>query len=103
MEEVGCIFFSTLLHRASTLQKSLNLTYRYEIEVIIMANSRFEYVRQFESYETLLPDTYIVVRIDGKKFHEFSRYYEFQKPNDERAIKLAYERQCKKRNAPLSN
>lgn len=53
-----------------------------------MANSRFEYVRQFESYETLLPDTYIVVRIDGKKFHEFSRYYEFQKPNDERAIKL---------------
>ncbi|CEP63977.1 tRNA guanylyltransferase LALA0_S09e06854g [Lachancea lanzarotensis] len=53
-----------------------------------MAKSRFEYVRQFETNEVLLPETYIVVRIDGKKFHEFSRTYEFQKPNDLRALKL---------------
>lgn len=36
----------------------------------------------------LLQDTYIVVRIDGKKFHEFSKYYDFAKPNDERALRL---------------
>ncbi|CCE63580.1 hypothetical protein TPHA_0F00940 [Tetrapisispora phaffii CBS 4417] len=53
-----------------------------------MANSRFEYVRQFETHDTLLPETYIVIRIDGKKFHEFSKYYDFVKPNDERALKL---------------
>ncbi|CCH62066.1 hypothetical protein TBLA_0G01180 [Henningerozyma blattae CBS 6284] len=53
-----------------------------------MAKSRFEYVRQFESQNLLLPQTYIVVRIDGKKFHEFSKFYNFNKPNDERALKL---------------
>lgn len=53
-----------------------------------MAKSRFEYVRQFEVHDALLPDTYIVVRVDGKKFHEFSKYYNFAKPNDERALKL---------------
>lgn len=36
----------------------------------------------------MLPETYIVVRIDGKKFHEFSKHYNFEKPNDERALKL---------------
>ena len=53
-----------------------------------MANSKYEYVRQFETHDVLLPETYIVVRIDGKKFHEFSKYYDFAKPNDERALKL---------------
>ncbi|SCW00023.1 LAFE_0B07756g1_1 [Lachancea fermentati] len=53
-----------------------------------MANSRFEYVRQFETHEKLLPDTYILVRIDGKKFHDFSKCYDFEKPNDVRALKL---------------
>ncbi|SCU84938.1 LANO_0C02850g1_1 [Lachancea nothofagi CBS 11611] len=53
-----------------------------------MAKSRFEYVRQFESHDTLLPETYIVVRIDGKKFHHFSKHYEFEKPNDVRALNL---------------
>lgn len=53
-----------------------------------MANSRFEYVRGFETHDKLLPDCYIVVRIDGKKFHEFSKHYDFAKPNDDRALKL---------------
>ncbi|SCU90859.1 LADA_0F06788g1_1 [Lachancea dasiensis] len=53
-----------------------------------MAKSRFEYVRQFETHCTLLPETYIVVRIDGKKFHEFSKHYDFEKPNDARALRL---------------
>lgn len=54
----------------------------------MMAKSRFEYVRHFEVHDVILPDTYIVVRVDGKKFHEFSKYYDFAKPNDERALKL---------------
>lgn len=53
-----------------------------------MANSRFEYVRVFEQRQSILPETYIVVRIDGKKFHEISNYYDFEKPNDQRALKL---------------
>lgn len=47
-----------------------------------MANSRFEYVKQFERENFLLPDTYIVVRVDGKGFHKFSEHYTFDKPND---------------------
>ncbi|CCE85276.1 Piso0_004859 [Millerozyma farinosa CBS 7064] len=53
-----------------------------------MANSRFEYVKQFERENFLLPDTYIVIRVDGKGFHKFSEKYEFEKPNDERALKV---------------
>jgi tRNA(His) guanylyltransferase len=34
-----------------------------------MANSKFEYVRHFEQNDTLLPNTYIVIRIDGRGFH----------------------------------
>lgn len=53
-----------------------------------MAKSRFEYVREFETHDTLLLQSYIVVRIDGKKFHDFSKFYKFEKPNDTRALKL---------------
>jgi tRNA(His) guanylyltransferase len=38
-----------------------------------MANSRFEYVRNFELPDSLLPATYLVVRIDGKGFHRYVR------------------------------
>ena len=34
-----------------------------------MAGSRFAYVRNFELPDPLLPDTYIVLRIDGHSFH----------------------------------
>lgn len=53
-----------------------------------MAKSRFEYVKEFEKRDLLLPQCYIVVRIDGKKFHEFSKFYQFEKPNDLRALRL---------------
>lgn len=51
-----------------------------------MANSRFEYVREFERENYLLPDTYILVRVDGRSFHRLSRFYNFSKPNDHRAL-----------------
>jgi tRNA(His) guanylyltransferase len=34
-----------------------------------MANSKFAYVKDFELPDTLLPGTFIVVRIDGRSFH----------------------------------
>lgn len=51
-----------------------------------MANSRFEYVKAFEQEHYLLPQTHIVIRVDGKGFHKFSDFYKFDKPNDLRAL-----------------
>ncbi|KAI9730750.1 MAG: tRNA-His guanylyltransferase [Cirrosporium novae-zelandiae] len=53
-----------------------------------MANSQYEYVRNFELSDTLLPDTWIVIRIDGRGFHKLSAKYQFEKPNDRRALGL---------------
>ncbi|KAJ5767354.1 uncharacterized protein N7511_004970 [Penicillium nucicola] len=53
-----------------------------------MANSRFEYVKSFEQPDVLLPNTWIVVRIDGRGFHKLSDHYGFKKPNDRRALDL---------------
>ncbi|KAL2165339.1 hypothetical protein VTH06DRAFT_636 [Thermothelomyces fergusii] len=53
-----------------------------------MANSKFEYVKQFEQTDNLLPNTWIVVRIDGRGFTKFSAKYGFEKPNDKRALEL---------------
>ncbi|KAL8898054.1 MAG: hypothetical protein Q9207_006898 [Kuettlingeria erythrocarpa] len=47
-----------------------------------MANSKYEYVKLFEQHFNLLPNTYVVVRIDGRGFHHF------EKPNDRRALDL---------------
>jgi tRNA(His) guanylyltransferase len=35
-----------------------------------MANSRFTYVRDFELADKVLPNTWMLVRIDGKGFHK---------------------------------
>ena len=34
----------------------------------LMANSRFEYVKKFESDDQILPECWIVIRLDGKGF-----------------------------------
>jgi tRNA(His) guanylyltransferase len=33
-----------------------------------MANSRYEYVKRFELADVLLPEVWIVIRIDGRGF-----------------------------------
>lgn len=53
-----------------------------------MANSRFEYVKSFEKESYLLPNAWIVVRVDGRGFHRLSSHYDFAKPNDSRALRL---------------
>ncbi|KAI5864820.1 tRNA guanylyltransferase [Durotheca rogersii] len=53
-----------------------------------MANSRFEYVKQFEQPDNLLPNTWVIVRIDGRGFTKLCAKYNFEKPNDRRALDL---------------
>lgn len=53
-----------------------------------MAKSKFEYVKQFETEDKLLPNCWIVVRIDGKGFHRFSDVHNYIKPNDDRSLTL---------------
>lgn len=55
-----------------------------------MANSKFEYVRDYETDDRLLPNAWIVVRVDGKGFHKFSKSHCFEKPNDETGISIGY-------------
>ncbi|XP_013188891.1 probable tRNA(His) guanylyltransferase [Amyelois transitella] len=53
-----------------------------------MAKSSFEYVKKFELDDTLLPNAWIIVRLDGKCFHKFAEVHKFSKPNDLRALQL---------------
>ena len=36
----------------------------------------------------MLPNTWLVVRIDGRGFHKFTDAHNFHKPNDVRALRL---------------
>ncbi|KAI7821322.1 tRNAHis guanylyltransferase-domain-containing protein [Gamsiella multidivaricata] len=54
----------------------------------IMAKSKYEYVKEFETDDRLLRNVYILVRVDGKGFHKFSAAHEFTKPNDIWALNL---------------
>jgi len=51
-----------------------------------MAKSAYEYVKYFEETTTCLYNTYIVIRLDGKCFSNFTK--KFTKPNDIRGIHL---------------
>ncbi|KAK7690965.1 hypothetical protein QCA50_006068 [Cerrena zonata] len=53
-----------------------------------MSGSKYAYVKGYELPDTILPNTYIVVRIDGRAFHRLSQEHSFVKPNDERALSL---------------
>ncbi|XP_054158068.1 uncharacterized protein LOC128956363 [Oppia nitens] len=58
-----------------------------------MSKSKYEYVRTYEdsSDHILLKDCYIVVRIDGQKFHKFTKRHNLLKPNDKRCLDLMNE------------
>lgn len=49
-----------VLNGISTVQTGLNLT----------VSIRFEYVKYFEQPDVLLPNTWIVIRLDGRGFHK---------------------------------
>lgn len=56
---------------------------RFISKTLTMANSRFDYVRNFEQDDAILPNCWIVVRIDGKAFYKFTQKHDFIKPNDD--------------------
>ena len=53
-----------------------------------MAKSKYEYVKAFEADAVLLPHCWVVVRVDGLGFTNFSELHAFEKPNDGRALDL---------------
>lgn len=55
-----------------------------------MANSKYEYIREYEdSTDIKLPrDTFVIMRLDGQNFHQFTEDHNFSKPNDKRALDL---------------
>eukprot|EP01103_Thecamoeba_quadrilineata_P016875 TRINITY_DN5782_c0_g1_i1.p1 TRINITY_DN5782_c0_g1~~TRINITY_DN5782_c0_g1_i1.p1 ORF type:complete len:259 (-),score=28.12 TRINITY_DN5782_c0_g1_i1:23-799(-) len=53
-----------------------------------MAKSKYEYVKTYERDDFLLPECYVVVRIDGRSFHKFTTDHSFEKPNDTRGISI---------------
>jgi len=64
------------------------------LSVASMAGSKFEYTRKFETDDKLVPNCWIVVRLDGKGFHKFSSSHGFRKPNEKPALDLM--NQCAK-------
>lgn len=58
-----------------------------------MANSRYNYHKEEEKCTDLRFNrgTYVIVRVDGDKFHSFSSSHDFHKPNDKRALDLMIE------------
>ncbi|KAI4328578.1 hypothetical protein L6164_020918 [Bauhinia variegata] len=53
-----------------------------------MANSKYEYVKSFELEDEVMFPNLIVVWINGRKFSRFSQVHGFEKPRDEKALKL---------------
>ncbi|GAB6033398.1 hypothetical protein CHUAL_013160 [Chamberlinius hualienensis] len=53
-----------------------------------MAKSSFEYVRNYEIEDRCLPNTWMMVRIDGRGFHKFTDDHDYEKPNDVRGLGL---------------
>ncbi len=54
-----------------------------------MAGTRFEYVRAFErTHDELLPNAWIVVRVDGNGFSDFVKTHSWLKPMDQRGVNL---------------
>lgn len=49
---------------------------------------KYRYMKIFKKNEICLPNSWIVVRLDGKQFSRFTDIHGFEKPNDVRALQL---------------
>lgn len=56
-----------------------------------MAKSKYEYVKEFEEFHKSLPETYMVVRLDGRAFTKMCKNHNFTKPNDKKALMVMNE------------
>lgn len=75
---------------ARALTRSLFLPSILNLFVFKMANSRLDYFKEQEKLnnQRYLSNTYIVIRVDGYKFHNYTSEHNFDKPNDKRALDL---------------
>lgn len=78
------IFKLKLLNKSKLFQSTKILVSK----ISNMAKSKYEYVKEFELEDKILPNSWFVVRIDGKGFHKFADVHEFNKPNDENGKKF---------------
>lgn len=51
-----------------------------------MACSRYEYVKKYETHDTLLRNAWAVIRLDGRGFTRFTAAHGYAKPNDARGL-----------------
>jgi len=56
-----------------------------------MANSKYEYIKAFESRDEIIPDVFFAVRVDGRVFRKFAERHGLEKPVDERLVTLLNE------------
>jgi len=54
----------------------------------IKSISDYQYVKEFESKDSITKCTHAIVRIDGHGFTKFCEHYKFTKPNDKNALDL---------------
>lgn len=75
----------------------MRITYRQSLNSIILQNffrrmqtltEEFRYFKTFKKSQYCLPNSWIVVRLDGKGFSRFTEIHGFDKPNDVRALEL---------------
>lgn len=71
------------LKRCLHFIKNISLSLNRNFHSNTMACSRYEYVKGYEKDDSILQNVWIVVRVDGKGFHKFSKVHDFDKPNDE--------------------
>lgn len=50
--------------------------------------TKFDYVKNFERDDRCLPNSWIIVRVDGKSFSKFTEQHAFEKPNDKNGLDL---------------
>lgn len=100
---IGIYFFFSLVHACLyivsaglvlALSSRTGMQFRAATLGLSMANSKFQYVKKFELPDVLLPDTYLVTRLDGHRFTKFTAEHGFTKPNDERGLLLMAEVGC---------
>lgn len=52
------------------------------------ASKTFEHLKKCRKRDYCLPNSWIVVRLDGRSFTRFTEMHNFEKPNDRRALEL---------------
>jgi len=50
--------------------------------------SKYAYVKKYLQSHSILPQTYIVIRVDGRGFSKFTDIHGYTKPNDEKGLRV---------------